>query len=35
MDEAMIVQHLELVDQRCESNTHRLDEMDKLQDGLQ
>lgn len=34
MDEVMIAQQLERVDQRCKSNTHRLDEMDKIQDGL-
>ena len=30
MDETMIAQQLERVDQRCKSNTHRLDEMDIL-----
>lgn len=34
MDETMIAQQLERVDQRCKSNTHRLDEMEKSQDGL-
>lgn len=35
MDETMIAQQLERVDQRCKSNTHLLDEMEKSQDGLQ
>ena len=34
MDETMIAQQLERVDQRCKSNTHRLDEMEKRQDNL-
>ena len=34
MDETMISQQLEWVDQRCKSNTHRLDEMEKRQDNL-
>lgn len=35
MDETMIAQQLERVDQHCKSNIHRLDEMEKSQDGLQ
>lgn len=34
MDETMIAQQLERVNQRCKSNTHRLDEMDKRQDNI-
>lgn len=34
MDETMIVQQLERVDQRCKSNTQRLDEMENSKDGL-
>ena len=34
MDETMIALQLERVDQRCKSNTHRLDEMEKRQDNL-
>lgn len=35
MDETMIAQQLERVDQHCIANTHRLDEIEKRQDGLQ
>lgn len=35
MDETMIAQQLERVDHRCKSNTNRLDEIEKRQDGLQ
>lgn len=34
MDEVEMAAALERVDQRCKSNTHRLDEMEKRQDNL-
>ena len=34
MDEVAIATNLKEVEQRCKSNTHRLDEMEKRQDNL-
>lgn len=35
MNEVEIVQKLEKIDQRCRSNTHRLDDVEKRQDDME